>query len=78
MAKNTNSKKEPLFHVVKRDDMPAGKAWLIRIAAIVFSFLLVGILSMAIAEKSLGEKIRELRLQKGISEYKMSQLSQRL
>ena len=55
MAKNTNSKKEPLFHVVKRDDMPAGKAWLIRIAAIVFSFLLVGILSMAITQKSFGE-----------------------
>ena len=55
MAKKTDSKKEPLFHVVKRDDMSAGKAWLIRAAAIVFSFLLVGILSMAITEKSFGD-----------------------
>ncbi len=55
MAKKNASKKEPFFHVIKRDDMPAAKAWLIRIVAIVFSFLLVGLLSMAITEKSFGD-----------------------
>ena len=56
MAKNTEIKHhEPLFHVVKRDDMPAWKAWIIRICTILVGFLLVGFLSMAITEKSLGD-----------------------
>ena len=56
MAKTNESKhREPLFHVVKRDDMPEWKAWLIRIATILVGFLFVGLLSMAVTEKSLGD-----------------------
>ena len=47
--------REPLFHIVKRDDMPASKAWLIRIATIVIAFFLVGIFSMIVTEKSFGD-----------------------
>lgn len=46
---------EPIFHVVKRDDMPAWQAWLIRIGTIAVAFLLVGLLSMAVTKKSLGD-----------------------
>lgn len=46
---------EPLFHVVKRDDMPAWKAWLIRGATIVIAFFLVGFLSTAVTGKSFGD-----------------------
>ncbi len=56
MAKNKDVKHhEPLFHVVKRDDMSAGKAWLVRFATIAVSLLLVGLLSMSITGKSFGE-----------------------
>ena len=34
---------EPLFHVVKRADMPALQAWLIRVATIVIAFIIVGL-----------------------------------
>lgn len=47
--------REPLFHVVKRDDMPWWKAWLIRAVTIVIAFLIVGLLSAAVTEKSFGE-----------------------
>lgn len=46
---------EPLFHVVKRADMPALQAWLIRVATIVIAFIIVGFISMGVAEKSFGE-----------------------
>ena len=46
---------EPLFHVVKRADMPQWKAWIIRIITILVGFLLVGFLSMIITGKSLFE-----------------------
>ena len=56
MAKtNAKTHHEPFFHVVKRDDMPLWKAWLIRIGTIIFSFLLIGLISMAMTEKSFGE-----------------------
>ena len=56
MAKNAETKhREPLFHIVKRDDISTGKAWLIRGATILIGFFIVGLLSMAITEKSLGE-----------------------
>ena len=52
MAKNLENKyHEPLFRVVKRDDMPNWQAWLIRLATILIGFLLVGFLSMAVTEK---------------------------
>ena len=44
--------REPLFHVVKRDDMPVWKAWLIRAATIVIAFILVGFLSMSVTGES--------------------------
>ncbi len=46
---------EPLIRVVKRDDLPAWKAWLIRIATIIIAFLLVGVLSMVISGRTLFE-----------------------
>ncbi len=52
---NNNSVKthrEPLFHIVKRDEMPIWKAWLVRAAVIVIAFIIVGFLSMAVTEKS--------------------------
>ena len=54
---NTATEKhhEPLFRIVKRDDMPQWKAWIIRGITILVGFLLVGILSMLITEKSLFE-----------------------
>ena len=56
MAKNAEIKQcDPLFHIVKRDDMPTWKAWLVRGITILIGFLLVGFLSMAITEKSFGE-----------------------
>ncbi len=56
MAKNTaKTLHEPLFHIVKRDDMVWWKAWLIRFGTIAISLLLVGLLSMAITDKSFGE-----------------------
>ena len=48
-------KREPLFHVVKRDDLPQWKAWLIRIATIVIAMLIVGFVSMTLTEKGFGE-----------------------
>lgn len=46
--------REPLFHVVKRDDLPPLKAWLIRIATIVIAFFLVGFLSMIVTGTGFG------------------------
>ena len=47
--------REPLVHIVKRDDMPAWKAWLIRIITILVSVLIVGIVSSSLASESLGK-----------------------
>ena len=56
MAKNIENKyHEPFFRVIKRDDMPNWQAWLIRVATILVGFLVVGFLSMAVTEKSLGD-----------------------
>ena len=53
MANVENKHHDPLFRVVKRDDMPTWQAWLVRLATILIGFLLVGFLSMAVTEKSL-------------------------
>ena len=37
---------EPLFHIAKRDSIPALKAWLIRAAAIIFALIVCGLLTM--------------------------------
>ena len=57
MAKEKQIKthREPLFHVVKRDEMPWWYAWAIRVATIIIAFLVVGLFSMALSGKSLGE-----------------------
>lgn len=47
--------REPLFHVVKRDDMPLWKAWLIRFGTIAVAFILIGFVSMSMTGKSFGE-----------------------
>lgn len=47
--------KEPLIHIVKRDDMIWWKAWLVRISAIVISILLMTVISMMLSDKSFGE-----------------------
>ncbi|MBQ4105285.1 MAG: ABC transporter permease [Clostridia bacterium] len=48
----TVHKREPLFHLVKRDDMKWWQAWLVRIAAIVVALLLVGFISMLLTKES--------------------------
>ena len=60
MAKAAQMKthREPLFHVIKRDDMPLWKAWLIRVATIVVAFFVVGLLSMAVTSKGFGDTYR--------------------
>lgn len=57
MAKSNVIKthREPLFHVVKRDDMPLWKAWLIRVVTILVAFLFVGVLSMGVTERGFFE-----------------------
>ena len=55
MANEVKAVREPLFHVVKRDDMSAGKAWLIRVATIVIAFILVGFLSMIVTGQEFGK-----------------------
>ncbi len=54
-ANTVKAHHEPLLHVVKRDDMPLWKAWLIRAVTIAVAFIIVGFLSMAVTEKSFGE-----------------------
>ena len=50
MSEKASVKKhhEPLFHVVKRDDMPAWKAWLVRIATVLVGLVVVGFFSMLV------------------------------
>ncbi len=48
-------KREPFFHVVKRDDMPGWAAWLIRLGTVIAAVLIVGVLAMMLSEKSFGE-----------------------
>ena len=55
MTNTIKTQREPLFHVVKRDDMPTWKAWLIRVATIVVAMVVVGILSMLVTSKTFGE-----------------------
>ena len=64
MAKTSAVKthREPLLHVVKRDDMPQWKAWLIRIATIIISFIFIGIVSMSLTGKGFGEAFETMFL----------------
>ncbi len=47
--------REPLFHIVKRGDMPWWKAWIIRVVTIVISLVIVGLISMSVTEKGFFE-----------------------
>ncbi len=47
-----NTKREPLFHVVKRDAMPIWQSLLIRVAAIVLALLLCGLITFLIVKRS--------------------------
>lgn len=47
----TKHHKEPLVHIVKRDEMKIWQAWLVRVAAIVLALLLVGFISMALTKE---------------------------
>jgi ABC-type uncharacterized transport systems, ATPase components len=40
--------KEPLLHIIKKDELPWHRSWLIRILAVVFGVLLCGVLAMCI------------------------------
>ncbi len=57
MAKSTGVKtaREPLFHVVKRDDLLWWQAWSIRVATILIAFVLVGFLCVAVTKESFGK-----------------------
>ena len=56
MAKNKEIKNhDPLFHIVKRDDMPSWQAWLVRAGTIVIAFVIIGLISTALTGKSLGD-----------------------
>ena len=43
------------LHIAKRDDLPGWKAWLIRLAAILLGFLVIGIMSTLLTDSSLDE-----------------------
>ena len=45
MVNNQKKHHEPLIHIAKRDNMPGWKAWMVRIAAFLVGFLIMGILS---------------------------------
>lgn len=53
MADKQKKTREPLMHIVKRDDISAGKAWMIRIAAILLGMLLTGFISSMLTGESL-------------------------
>lgn len=40
-----NNPKEPLFHIARRSDMPAWKAWLVRIISVALALIVCGIVS---------------------------------
>lgn len=58
MSKKIKKNHEPLLHIAKRDDLPAWKAWLIRAAAILIGFLLIGVISSVLTEKGIFEVYR--------------------
>ena len=55
MADSVKKTKEPLMHIVKRDDITGSKAWLIRLAAILIGLLLIGVLSTLLTDASFFE-----------------------
>ena len=46
---NVKTDREPLFRIIKRDNIPRGKAWVIRIAAVVIAILVGALVSAILA-----------------------------
>ena len=55
MAANQKKHREPLLHIAKRGHMPGWKAWLVRLAAILLGFLVIGFLSASLTGITVGE-----------------------
>lgn len=55
MANNHIKHHEPPIHIAKRDNLPAPMAWLIRVAAILLGFLVIGILSSLLTGVTVAE-----------------------
>ncbi|MBR2937431.1 MAG: ABC transporter permease [Oscillospiraceae bacterium] len=55
MADTVKKNREPLMHIVKRDDITGWKAWAIRIGAILLGLLLTGVISGLLTGASFGE-----------------------
>lgn len=55
MADTVKRNREPLVHIAKRDDITGFKAWMIRLAAILLGFLLIGVLSAVLTGASFFE-----------------------
>ena len=54
MADTVKKNREPLMHIVKRDDITGWKAWLIRLGAIMLGLLLTGVISSILTKQSFG------------------------
>ena len=52
MSNVAKKNKEPLLHIVKRDELTPGKAWLIRLAAIAIGMLLCGVITSVLTGAS--------------------------
>ena len=50
MTTNTTKKREPLVHIVKRSDMPAKKAWLVRGIAVLAALLISGLVCLILTK----------------------------
>ena len=57
MANIQKKTREPLLHIAKRDDISGGKAWLIRLSAILIGFLLTGVISCMLTGASFFEML---------------------
>lgn len=55
MATNQKKHHEPLLHIAKRSHTPGWQAWLIRLAAILLGFLIVGVMSSMLTGITAGE-----------------------
>lgn len=52
MSKQNKKVKEPLFHIVKRDALPTGKSWLIRILSVLAALVFAGIVTMFLTHEN--------------------------
>ena len=52
MSQKIKKHREPLIHIVKRDDLLGWQAWGIRVAAIAIGVLLIGVVSSLLTGES--------------------------